>query len=58
MLESQFLILVISLLLARSPRKFKDKGENGLMGVSIVPLPSEMSGAFPWENCEFARPEK
>lgn len=58
MLESQFLILVISQLLASSPRKFKDKGEKWINGVSIVPLPSEMSGAFPWENFEFTRPEK
>ena len=37
MLESQFLILVISLLLARSPRKFKDKGEKWINGGEYCP---------------------
>ena len=37
MLESQFLILVISLLLARSPRKFKDKGEKWINGGKYCP---------------------
>ena len=32
MLESQFLILVISQLLARSPRKLRDKGEKWING--------------------------
>ena len=37
MLESQFLILVISLPLARSPRKFKDKGEKWINGGEYCP---------------------
>ena len=36
-LESQFLILVISLPLARSPRKFKDKGEKWINGGEYCP---------------------
>ena len=58
MLESQFLILVISQLLARSPRKFKDKGEKWINGGKFCPPSIRNVWGLPLENFEFERPEK